>query len=556
MIYSTVKRILANPLVILSGVTLLCLVPFVNKAFHIDDTLFLAAAKQIQSNPANFYGFNINWYGIVEPMSDITKNPPLTCYYIAMVTKLFGWSEVALHLAFLIPALAASLGSFYLAKQLCSRPMLAVMAGVLTPAFVVSSTNVMCDTMMLAFWVWAVACWVWGMEKNKWSGLLIGAVLIAPCALTKYFGISLILLLFIYSVAKKRKIGTWVLYLLIPVVILALYQWTTFRLYGRGLLTDAASYASTKRWNFNPGLELLWGGLLGLAFTGGGITTVLFYAPLLWSRRILISGAALMVVLVFSLGLVGEISNVIVRLGNRVRWDLLLQFGLMSLGGVYIIWIAAADLYKCRDCKSLLLFLWVLGTFVFASFVNWTVNGRSILPMVPAVGILLGRRIDRINRQGKTARRMAGWRVSWPLIPAVIIALFVCWADYTLAGTARDAVKKIYKMYENRQPTTIWFQGHWGFQYYMEARDAKAQDFNDSKLVTGDVIVVPMNNTDLKPLSVDKMFLVEVFEFMPCRWLSTMDPLLGAGFYVGIKRPLPFSFGRVSAEKYGIFVVK
>jgi 4-amino-4-deoxy-L-arabinose transferase-like glycosyltransferase len=553
MVYLTVKRISVNPLVILSGVTLLCLVPFVNKAFHIDDTLFIAAAKQIQSNPANFYGFNINWYGVEEPMANITKNPPLTCYYIALVAKLFGWSEVALHMAFLVPALAVVLGSFYLAKQFCSHPVLAVMAGVLTPVFLVSSTNVMCDTMMLAFWVWAVAGWVWGMDKNQWSALLVSAVLIAVCALTKYFGMSLILLLFVYSVAKKRKIGTWVLYLLVPVVVLVLYQWTTFALYGRGLLTDAASYASEKRWNLNPGVKLLWGGLFGLAFTGGGITTVLFYAPLLWSRRILISGVALMVVFIFSLGLVGKISDFPVRYDNVVRWDILLQFGLMSLGGVCIIWLAVEDLYKCRDCKSLLLFLWVLGTFFFAGFVNWTINGRSILPMAPAVGILLGRTIDR---QGKTARRMAGWRVGWPLIPAVIIALSVCWADYTLAGTARQAAKKIHETYKNRQPVVVWFQGHWGFQYYMEGYNGRATDFNSSMPAIGDVIVVPMNNTHMRSLLEDRTFLVQVLNFIPCRWLSTMNEPTGAGFYSSVRRPLPFAFGRVPVEEYYIFVVK
>lgn len=30
-------------------VTIICLVPFVNKAFHIGDTLFIWAAKQIQT---------------------------------------------------------------------------------------------------------------------------------------------------------------------------------------------------------------------------------------------------------------------------------------------------------------------------------------------------------------------------------------------------------------------------------------------------------------------------------------------------------------------------
>jgi 4-amino-4-deoxy-L-arabinose transferase-like glycosyltransferase len=553
MVYSMVKRILVNPLVILSGVTLLCLVPFVNKAFHIDDTLFLAAAKHIQSHPTNFYGFNINWYSYEMPMAKVTKNPPLTCYYIAMVAKLFGWSEVVLHIAFLVPALAVTLGSFYLAKQLCSHPVLAVMAGMLTPVFLVSSTNVMCDTMMLAFWVWAVAGWVWGMDKNRWSGLLISTVLIALCALTKYFGMSLILLLFVYSVVKKRKIGVWALYLLVPIAILALYQWATFVLYGRGLLTDAASYASKERQILNPGAEFLWGGLIGLSFAGGGIITILFYAPLLWSRRILISGVILMVILIFSLALAGRIGHFSIRHDNIIRWDTIIQFSLMSLVGLGIILLAVVDLYKCRDCKSLLLFLWVLGTFFFTSFVNWSVNERSILPMAPAVGILLVRAIDK---QSKTPHRRAGWRICWPLIPAVIIAMSVCWADYTLAGTAREAAKAIYRIYKDR-PNVVWFQGHWGFQYYMEANNAKPIDYKISKLKIGDIIVAPINNAYEILLREERMFIVQHLRFIPCRWLSTVNPPLGASFYSSAYwGPMPFAFGQTLAEDYCICAVK
>jgi general stress protein CsbA len=445
---------------------------------------------------------------------------------------------------------AAALGSFYLARQFCSQPALAAMAGVLTPVFLVSGTNVMCDTMMLAFWVWAVVIWMWGINKNQWLALLIGATLIAICALTKYFGMSLIVLLFVYSLARKRKIGAWVLYLLVPVAILALYQWATLALYGRGLLTDAASYAT--EWNRNLGVEFLWKGLVGLAFTGGGIITVLFYAPLLWSRRILVSGVALLVLFLFSLGLVGKIGDFSIRLGNVVRWDVLTQFGLMSLAGVGIVWLTVADLYKCRDCKSLLLFLWVLGTFFFAAFVNWTVNGRSILPMAPAVGILLVRALDR---QGETSRQIRGWRLGWPLVLAVIVALSVCWADYTLAGTAKKAAKTIHLAYKN-QPNVIWFQGHWGFQYYMETYDGRALDFKGSRPLIGDIIVIPINNTNLIPLPEDRASLVQVFEFIPCRWLSTMNAPFRAGFYSSIWGPLPFALGRGPVEKYYVFVVK
>jgi 4-amino-4-deoxy-L-arabinose transferase-like glycosyltransferase len=547
----TIKNRLTKTALFPAVVAIIILVPFANKAFHMDDTLFIAAAKHIQSDPTNFYGFNINWYGLKMPMAEVAKNPPLACYYIALVAGLLGWNEIVLHIAFVVPAVAAALGSFYLAKQFCSQPVLAALASVLTPVFLVSSTNVMCDTMMLAFWVWAVVFWLWGADKNQWSFLLISAALIAISALTKYFGMSLILLLFVYSLAKKRKIGTWALYLLAPVAILALYQWATFALYGRGLLTDAASYATKRSWN--PGGEFLWKGLICFTFMGGGMITVLFYAPLIWSRRILVSSVVLMVLFLFSLGLLGRIGNFPVRYGSVVRWDILIQFGLMLLAGVGIIWLTVADLYNYRDCKSLLLFLWVLGTFFFAGFVNWTVNERSILPVAPVVGILLVRVFDR---QGETSRQIKGWRVKWPLILTAIVALSVCWADYTLAGTARDAAKTIHKAYRNR-PNVVWFQGHWGFQYYMEFYDGgRALDFKNSRPLIGDIIVIPINNTNLEPLPKDRAFLVQAFEFVPCRWLSTINTPLGAGFYSSRWGPLPFALGLVPVEKHCVFVVK
>lgn len=170
-----------NAVIIPVVITIICLAPFVNKAFHMDDPLFLWAAKQIQINPTNFYGFSVNWCGTVTPMAETTKNPPVASYYIALVASLFGWGEVPMHIAFLVPAVAAALGIYYLAAKFCSRPVLAALAAVLTPAFLVSSTNIMCDTMMLAFWAWAVLLWVKGIETNKYLNLFFASVLIAIC---------------------------------------------------------------------------------------------------------------------------------------------------------------------------------------------------------------------------------------------------------------------------------------------------------------------------------------------------------------------------------------
>lgn len=62
---------------LLATLTILLLVPFANKAFHIDDPMYLWAAKHILKSPPDFYNFNVNWYGIEEPMSSVMKNPPL-----------------------------------------------------------------------------------------------------------------------------------------------------------------------------------------------------------------------------------------------------------------------------------------------------------------------------------------------------------------------------------------------------------------------------------------------------------------------------------------------
>src|SRR5262245_56365221 len=83
-------------LLLVGGVTVLTLLPFTGKAFHIDDTVYLWGAKQIQMEPLDPYGLDINWYGFVMPMSQVDKNPPLTSYYIAGAAGLLGWSELAL----------------------------------------------------------------------------------------------------------------------------------------------------------------------------------------------------------------------------------------------------------------------------------------------------------------------------------------------------------------------------------------------------------------------------------------------------------------------------
>src|SRR5438067_699654 len=120
------------------------LAPFLNKAFHIDDPLFLWMAQQISQHPADPYGFSVNWYVSAKPMFSIMQNPPLNAYYIALAAKFLGWTELAMHGAFLVPAVAAVLGTFFLAQRLSGSPLLGALLMLFTPGFLVSATTVLC----------------------------------------------------------------------------------------------------------------------------------------------------------------------------------------------------------------------------------------------------------------------------------------------------------------------------------------------------------------------------------------------------------------------------
>src|SRR5262249_14937452 len=145
------------------------LLPFIDKAYTIDDPLFMWVAERIRENPADFFQFQVNWETRPKPMWEETRNPPLAAYYIAAVALLAGTGERVMHVAFMVPDTLAIWVVYRLSHLFGSRPFLAALFVIISPAFLVSSTTIMCDTMMLAFWVWALVWWDRGLRSESHS---------------------------------------------------------------------------------------------------------------------------------------------------------------------------------------------------------------------------------------------------------------------------------------------------------------------------------------------------------------------------------------------------
>jgi hypothetical protein len=128
-------------------------------------------------------------------------------------------------------------------------------------------------------------------------------------------------------------------------------------------------------------------------------------------------------------------------------------------------------------------------------------------------------------------------------------------ADCSVANSARVVAADL-KRDLGATSRVIWFEGHWGFQYYMEELGARALDKNDQRFSPDDAIVVPLGNSYLFPLPEDRVAFWFKRQFQTSKWLATMSGSAGAGYYSDGWGPLPFVFGPVPAEDYLVFRVK
>ncbi len=528
-------------------VTLVCLLPFINKAVFIDDTLFLRAAEQIRHNPADFYGATINWFGAPGPLYVVFDNPPLTSCYIALLSFIAVWSEPALHLGFLLPALAAVWGIYLLARHFTDRPALAAVVALFTPAFLISATTLMSDVPLLALWVWTLVLFEHGLQTNRSAAFVFAGLLAGLGVLTKFTALAMVPLLAAFALTHKRRAGWWLIAIVIPALFAAGYGLLTRRLYGQDLLFAAGQYAA--RIKGNSGLSLIDRTSVGLGFLGGCFLPVMFYVPLAGSRRFLLAGLGLSLLSLPMLPHVGPFSPLLHREDHSFNWGLLVQCWLFVLAGFEILLLTIADLWERRDRASLLLALWIGGIVVFAIGLNWTINGRSFLPMAPAVGILVARRIGARRQSARAALAM------WQALAALAACVPLLVVDYRSANADRRAAEQIIS-HHARPGRTIWFEGHWGLQYYFEKLGAKAVNLQSTHLASGDLLVIPTEMTNVYDPPWNSVRLLDTIELLPSPFLATMNSTIGAGFYAAVFGPLPFVAGKVEPYRFYIFEVK
>jgi hypothetical protein len=525
---------------LLIAITIVALAPFLNKAFHVDDPLFLWMADRITQHPLDPYGITVNWSSFVRPMAEEMQNPPLCSYYIAGVATIFGWGEVALHLAFLIWPVLSIWGTFVLARRFCPEPWVAALLTLFTPVFLVSATNVMCDVMMLAFFMWSIEFWLRGLDRQSWWRFFVSALLISAAVLTKYFGITLVLLLGAYTLARERRFSLKLVYFLIPIAVVSNYDFLTSEKYGHGLFSAALSTSSSISSATKPSLVAQL--LISLAFAGGCLFSVWFFLPL-WRKRTLLSATIVFIVLAAAFKFF-IVSWVYLDSPEPPVW---IEGGLFASLAVGILSLTVVHWVRKRNPESLLLLLWVAGTFCFATFLNWSITARTFLPMAPAVAILATQELANSNLQF--------WSRTWRLAACAGLSIVIAAADYWQANSAHAAAEFFERRYAGKSDK-LQFLGHWGFQYYMQQSGAKSFDRTQPKIRSGEIVVGPFNDTNFVQISIGQISTRDESSFKTLPLVSTSALGCGANFYSSFGGPLPWVINKIPPDRYYAIIAK
>jgi hypothetical protein len=493
------------------------LVLFVSKPVHIDDTVFLHTARYLAEHPLKPFGAEINWGG-VERSIFYEDNPFFVPYFFAGILKVFGDSEITLHLACLIFPLIALFSAYGVARRTASEPLTATALLVLSPAFLVTATTLMADVSLIALYLLSCYYYLRFCESESKTDGWLFALFIVLCSFTKYVGLSLIPL-FLADSWQRGLVRKTALYLSLPILLFSLWCIQNILSFGAIHILEAG-----KSMNFRSS-EILKKFVACLSFTGLSILGFTMFA--MWKDR---RDALMWGILFGILTLFIHLLHVTHSFSNTV----LLSAGLS--GAV----LSIARIVNGQSDRFLL--LWFFGMLVY-SWLSEFIAARVVLLFAPPLVLLLSQRIS-----------------SRAAIPCLVLNLLLS----LLIGRADQRMADFYKSYGESFPVAhSHYIAHWGLQYYLERRGLPPFDYEKDRLEKGDVILVPhVAGTSFYPIPGQDgpyrnaaVALINSNSFSYDTGMFVMNTDLDAGWYCHGWGMLPFSFGYASLEQMRIYEV-
>jgi hypothetical protein len=422
---------------------LLLRLPFLNQAIQGDDFYYLKGAEHAQIDPLHptharyvFLGRQVDMRG--------HPHPPLDTWVLGGLLAAFGdIYEVPFHAAYIVFSVVAAFSMLALARRFCDEPLLPTALFLVTPSFVINGNSLESDVPFVAFWLAAIALFVY--ERYAWS-----AVAAAIAALAAYQAVLLAPILWVWMLIQRdRRKAVWLTTLTAATVIAV---WQLYERASSGALPAGVLAGYMQSYNLQAFAQKVKSAAALTAHLGW----IVFPALVLFAFR------------------------------RAPKWVYACAAAATIAAGVYdsnpLFWVSCGvgvcvlawcvSRIGAPDRETRFLAVWIVLFFAAALIIFFAGSARYLLPVAAPLAIFVARNAS------------APW-ICAGVIAEAVLSILLAIVNYQHWDGYRQFARQIQS--EVAQHRT-WTNAEWGLRYYLESEGAlpvvRGQGFR-----AGDIII-------------------------------------------------------------------
>ena len=512
---------------------LLLSLPFVNRAYFVDDNYFVEIADWLKDHPGRPYDFRTDDAGLQNPgweRDGLVRmvNPLLHHYYLALLLKVGPRAEWFLRLGCLILVAASGFFLFELARRWTRHALLASWIVQASPAHWLTAHSLLIDSTLLVFFLAALWCFVVAEECESLGWAAASGVLGGAAILTKYPGVLLLPVLGAYVWTRGWSRPSAVRLAVasgLGIAALVAYSAWTAALYGAPHVL-AASGRMVRAFGWAKPVVFF------VFFSGATILPLLAWRALRFRTALYFALAGSLAAFFFA-----------TPMGGFTRAPALLLGLWLATSGAFLA--SSSALWRRPDHSSdRFLILWIAGFIAMMYVVMGWVAGRYFLLAVPALGFAVTRLAER-----KAAARAKTW-LSVLLAAELAVGGAMAYADYRQADASRRIGADLAARGYSGGPGRYFLGDAFTVSYLRERGWIPA--FPSTEFETGDLLLV-------KEITMPQWWVLgrglplrkkDVFEYPTVFPLKVMDYHGSAGFYASLWGALPFTLSNSPWERF------
>lgn len=474
----------------------------------VDDTAYLFFARHLSQHPADPYGFEMFWNAAPEPAMGVLM-PPVLPYWLGLGIAIFGEHLLLLKFWLFPFALILCRSTAWLVARFapgCERTGLVAIA--FSPAVLVLF-NFMLDVPALALGLAALRLFIGGCDRRRMLPI-VASGLVAGLAMQTKYSLLVLPVVFAWYALLHRRWAAAVIAVSLAAGVFWAWEYRLIQRYGHSHFWVNAKGDRDVALNLAEAFDARLGLVLPLLGQFGG----LMLGVSLWvaaAFRPRVASAAASVCVAFLIP---------VFLESQSEWTgALVTFQIF--GGVILCNFWCATWKILRDAEwsdSLFLIGWVLLEAAGALGLSPFPAARRMLGVCFAISLL-----------GVRSVAVSGVSLRFATAASVAFSLLLFAVDCWDARPEKILAERAAEIARPAPGETVWFNGHWGFQYYCDRAGMSPVVPGQSTLRPGDWLVYPVVPADggfYRPWHGGASFAIDPDRVEKIMTLTWDDPLM------------------------------